>query len=181
MGTAAAACPVRAVLVAEERLAWSLMGGGLVAWTCGEIYFSVFLSGLETVPIPSPADLGYLAFYPASYVAMVLLVRSRVPSFPTSLWLDGAIGAPAVGALAAALAFEPILAASVDGDALEIVVNLAYPIGDPVLLALVIAVFALSGWRPGRAARAPATPSRAPHGRRRAGAGGREAARDVPE
>ena len=151
LAIAGAACLARAALLPDERLAWSLMGGGLLAWMGGEIYYSLFLSELETVPIPSPADIGYLALYPASYVALVLLVRSRVPTFSRALWLDGVIAALAAAALAAAVALEPIIDASVQGEVGAIVVNLAYPVGDLVLLALVIAVSALSGWRPGRA------------------------------
>lgn len=79
------------------------------------------------------------------------MVRVRAPAFPSSLWLDGAIGASAVGALAATLAFEPILDASANASATALAVNLAYPIGDLMLLSLVVAVFGLSGWPPGRA------------------------------
>ena len=151
MVAAGAACIARAVVYRAERLAWSIMGVGILFRVQVEVYYTLFLLDLDTVPIPSPADVGYLAFYPASYIALVLLVRSRMPNFPRSLWLDGAIGALATAALAAAVAFEPILESSVSGSTREIVVNLAYPIGDLVLLALVIAVFALSTWRPGRA------------------------------
>ena len=33
----------------------------------------------------------------------------------------------------------------------EVLTNLAYPLGDLLLLGLVVAIFGLSGWRPGRA------------------------------
>ena len=145
---ASASCLLRAALHRDERAAWVLIGVGIFAWTGGEIYWSVALAHLEEVPIPSLADAGYLAFYPACYVGLALLVKARMPSFRRSLWLDGAIAALAVAALAAALAFDKIIEASTSGDALLVATSLAYPIGDLVLLGLVVGVFGLSGWKP---------------------------------
>ena len=144
-------CLVRAAVLREERTPWLLMGLGILAWTTGEIYYSAELSQREEVPIPSLADAGYLSFYPMSYVALVLLVRARMPGFRRSLWLDGAIAALAVSALAAALAFERIMELSIYGDGWSVATNLAYPVGDLVLIGMVVAVFGLSGWRPGAA------------------------------
>jgi diguanylate cyclase (GGDEF)-like protein len=148
--SAVAACLLRSALVREERLPWLLMGIGLLSWLAGDLYWTFVLADMESPPYPSPADFLYLGFYPASYVALVLLLRSRVASFRRSLWLDGAIGALGVSAIAAALAFKPILDAT-SGNIAAVVTNLAYPIGDLTLLALTVAVFGLSGWRPGRA------------------------------
>jgi two-component system cell cycle response regulator len=147
---AAGACLVRGALVRAERRAWLVMGGGLAAWAGGEIHWSIALGDLESPPFPSLSDAFYLAFYPASYVALVLLMRSRVKRFARSLWLDGAIGALAVAAIAAAAVFQPIFDSST-GDAAAVATNLAYPLGDLLLLAFVVAVFGLAGWRPGRA------------------------------
>ena len=82
-------------------------------------------------------------------MALVLLLRGRMQSFRSSLWLDGAIAASAVAACAGAIAFEPIVDATV-GDPVTVAVNLSYPLGDLLLLSLVVASFALSGWRPDR-------------------------------
>ena len=148
---AAASCLTRAAVLREERAPWAIMGLGILAWTAGEIYYSAALSQRDEVPIPSLADAGYLIFYPMSYVALAMLVRARMPGFRRSLWLDGAIAALAVSALAAALAFERIMELSIYGDAWSVATNLAYPVGDLVLLGMVVAVFGLSGWRPGTA------------------------------
>jgi diguanylate cyclase len=135
---AAAACLMRAVLVRRERTVWLIMGLGLASWTAAELYWTAALADKSSRPYPSLADALWLGYYPASYVAVVLLLRSRVNSFRTSLWLDGAIAALAVGALAAALVLQPIADAST-GDAAAVATNLAYPVGDLVLLALVVA------------------------------------------
>jgi diguanylate cyclase (GGDEF)-like protein len=62
------------------------------------------------------------------------------------------IGAVATAAVAAALAYGPIIHDSgVGGLSAAVLTNLAYPIGDLLLLGVVVAIFGLSGWRPGRA------------------------------
>lgn len=146
---AAASCLARAILIRRERLAWALLGAGLLIWTGGEIYYSAALAGSEAVPIPSLADLGYLGFYPLAYVGLIVLMRERIGSFPATRWLDGLIVGSAVSALAAALALEPIVDASSSGDTAAVITNLAYPIADLTLLTLVVTAAAFTGWRPG--------------------------------
>ncbi|HKT83354.1 MAG TPA: GGDEF domain-containing protein, partial [Solirubrobacterales bacterium] len=146
----AVACLLRAVLVRRERAAWTLLGAGLLLYTGGEIYYSAVLTGQASVPIPSLADAGYLAFYPLAYAALIVLLRERIGSFPAARWLDGAIVGSAVAALAAALVLSPIVDASSEGSTLAVATNLAYPIADVALLTLVITAAAFTGWRPGR-------------------------------
>jgi diguanylate cyclase (GGDEF)-like protein len=144
---AGAICLVRGFAVREERAAWLVMGAGLTAWAAGEIAWSLLVANDPNPPYPSVADLLYLAFYPASYTALLLLARSRTDSFRSSLWLDGAIAALTIAALIATLAFQPIVDAT-GGTTAQIAVNLAYPAGDLVLLTLVVTVFGLNAWRP---------------------------------
>jgi two-component system, cell cycle response regulator len=149
MVAAAASCLARAVIVRRERAAWLLIGCGLLVWTGGEIYYEAALAISGSVPIPSPADLGYLAFYPLTYAGLIVLLRERIGSFPFTRWLDGLIAGLAVAALTAALALGPIAAASNTGSTLETATNLAYPVCDLTLLALVVTAAAFTGWRPG--------------------------------
>jgi two-component system cell cycle response regulator len=140
-------CVARAAAVADERAAWLVMGLGLLGWAAGEVVYTIWLAGDPNPPYPSLADVLHLAFYPASYASLLLLASSRTDSFRSSLWLDGAIAALTVAALIATLAFQPIVDAT-SGGAAETAVNLAYPVGDLLLVALVVAVFGLNGWRP---------------------------------
>jgi len=144
---AGAICVARGVSFPEERAAWLVMGAGLLAWAAGEATWTLTLAGDPDPPYPSAADILHLSFYPASYTSLLLLARSRTDSFRSSLWLDGAIAGLTVAALIATLAFQPIVDATSGGPA-EIAVNLAYPVGDLLLLGLVVAVFGLNGWRP---------------------------------
>lgn len=146
---AAALCLARALLVKRERSVWAVVAFGLTIWTAGEIYYSLAFAGAETVPIPSVADACYLAFYPITYLGLIMLVRIRFGAVSGAQWLDGVIVGSAVAAVAAALAVEPIVAASTEGSTLAVATNLAYPIGDLALLTLVVTASAVSGWRPG--------------------------------
>src|SRR3954470_9804049 len=144
------ACIARVIARPADRLTWSLVAGGLLVWAAADVYDTTVLSKLAEPPYPSLADAGWLAFYPACYVARVRLPARRGARIPIGIWLDGILTALASAALAAALLFEPILSTAVDGATPVIVTNLAYPICDLTLIALVVAVLGLTGWRPGR-------------------------------
>lgn len=148
--SAAGICLARGVLVPSERAAWLVIGTGLASWTVGDLYWTLHLANLDTVPFPSVADAFYLVLYPALYTGIVLLVRARVPRFHRSLWLDGAIGALGTAALGSAILY-PVFQSAIGGDPATVATNLAYPLGDLLLLSLVMGVVALTGWRPGRA------------------------------
>lgn len=144
---AAAGCLVRPLVVRRERLAWTALGLALLATAIGDLLWEAVYGG--NAPFPSFADLFYLSFYPAAYLGIVSLVRQRVSSFGASLWLDGVTSALAAGALGASVLVE-VVVRSTHGSPRVVLTNLAYPLGDIVLLALVVFVFAASGWRPGR-------------------------------
>jgi diguanylate cyclase (GGDEF)-like protein len=136
----------RAATVPVERGAWLALGGGLLLWALGQTYYSVVLYYASPAPFPSPADLGFLAFYPATYVGLVLLLRARVAHLEPLAWVDGLIGALAVAGVAAALIFPPVLGA-LEGSAFGVAVSLAYPCFDLVLLGMLSGAFAASKWR----------------------------------
>jgi diguanylate cyclase (GGDEF)-like protein/putative nucleotidyltransferase with HDIG domain len=146
----AAGCLARALLVGHERAAWLALALGLVAWSGAEILSTVWINHLSNPPYPSVADPLYLAFYPAVYTALIVLFRGRMEHARAGLWLDGVIAALAVAVGGELFVFHTILAAE-QGSVLAVATDLAYPLGDLVMLALVIGVFALTGWRPGRA------------------------------
>jgi diguanylate cyclase (GGDEF)-like protein len=151
---AAASCILRAVRVRAGRAAWALLGAGLVAWAAAEVYYSFHLTNLEEPPYPSLSDGLWLSFYPATYIALALLVRARMREARASLWLDGLVAALAVAAVGEIWVFSPMAEASLAGglaEPKEVATDLAYPIADLVMLALVMGVFSLTAWRPGRA------------------------------
>ncbi len=149
---AAATCVVRCVRERRERAGWAFLALALTAWLAGDLHHSLFLGDEEITPFPSLSDTFFVAFYPACFAAIVLLVRRRVRSIGPALLLDGIISALAVCAVVAALTFDAALAPLVDAAGFGAVAfNLAYPLGDLALLGCVAAVMSLTGWRPGRA------------------------------
>jgi two-component system cell cycle response regulator len=144
---AALACAARAVLVPDRRVAWGVLAAGLAAWASGDLYWSLVVEGTPAEETVTLGDAGWLAFYPAAYIALGMLVRARGPRLPRAAWLDGLIAGTAAGALGAAL-FLPVLIDSAAGAPLgTLIVNLAYPVGDLMLLALVVGVFTATGWK----------------------------------
>ena len=80
---------------------------------------------------------------------MAILVRHRLSEFSPMVWFDGIMAAIAAAALGSAVLFEVVLQHT-DGSTSLIVTNLAYPLGDVLLLSAVAGVFALTGWKPDR-------------------------------
>jgi len=134
-----------AYLVERERAGWAVITAALVSWTVGELWFSI----VKPEGFPSVADAGYIGFYVLLYVGIVLLLRTRARSIAGTLWLDGITAALAAAGLGAAVLVELVLE-NTSGSSSTVVTNLAYPLGDVLLLSMVFGVFSLTGWRPGQ-------------------------------
>lgn len=102
-------CIARGLASRVERTPWLLLGLAMGLWTAGDLYYTFFLSELETVPVPSIADALYLAFYPIAYAALGLLLLGRIEKFQGNLWVDGVIGGLVVCAVGAAVVVEPVM------------------------------------------------------------------------
>jgi len=146
---AGVACLVRASAFGRERSAWLLIGAAILFWGAAEVYWTAAIEGNPNAPYPSPADVGYLLFYPLAYAGLALLVRARTHEMNWRLWMDGLIAALGTAALGAAFIFD-FVAEKTEGTPLQIATTLAYPLGDIAMLAMVVGVVALTGWRPGR-------------------------------
>src|SRR4051794_14649715 len=152
---AVAICLLRALTQREERRGWLLLAVGMFAFAVGDVYWKFILADNAHIPVPSPADVGYLLFYPFAYAALVLLVRARGDRFTPGLWLEGGIGSFAVAAIGAALLQKPI-EASTGGSALTVTASIAYPLADNLLFSLVVGVLILTRLRQGWAWRVAA-------------------------
>jgi two-component system, cell cycle response regulator len=146
---AGVACLVRASDYRRERAAWLLIGLAILFWGAAEVYWTTAIENNPSAPYPSPADVGYLVFYPLAYAGLVMLVRARAHEINWRLWMDGLIAALGTAALGAAFVFD-FVAEKTSGTTLETLTTLSYPLGDIGMLALVVGVVALTGWRPGR-------------------------------
>ena len=122
----------------------------MVLWTLGNLWWAAVLYGMEAPPFPSPADVGWLAFYPFAYLCLGLRLRASARDLPRSAWLDGLVGILSVGALGVSIVVAPVLAGAA-GSRAAVLTNAAYPLADLVLLGLTVAVLVLHGRRAGRA------------------------------
>jgi diguanylate cyclase (GGDEF)-like protein len=139
-------CIVRGVGRGRDRGVWVLLGTSMLLWSLGNVYYSVVLWDKEVIPVPSLSDAFWIAFYPGAYLSLLQLLRYRRVHAGGGLWLDGAIGALAIASVAVVFVFDRILTTS-GATPLSVATNLAYPVGDTVLLMLTVAAIALNGWR----------------------------------
>ena len=114
----------------------------------GEIYYTAVLWTAEEIPIPSPADAGYLLFPPLMLAGVVaLLRRAHARASPRMLWADGPHRrARRLGASAPRSSSSRCSAAR-PGSALAVALGLAYPLADLVLLGVIVGALAGTGWR----------------------------------
>jgi diguanylate cyclase (GGDEF)-like protein len=130
-------CIARGVARQAGRAAPLVLGFGLLSWAIGDFFLNVESIGGATPPTPSAADLFYLLFYPLAYIATVQLLQKALGRKARPNWLDGVVAGLGAAALCAAFAFGSIQTLT-GGSALATATNLAYPIGDLLLLSLVI-------------------------------------------
>jgi diguanylate cyclase (GGDEF)-like protein len=130
-------CIVRGLAWRRGRAVALVLGAGLLSWSIGDMVLTVESLGGATPASPSLADAFYLGFYPLTYVAVGLFMRGDSRRLTTSSWLDGAVAGLGAAALCAAFAFRGIVH-SAGGSALAVATNLAYPVGDVLLLGLVV-------------------------------------------
>jgi diguanylate cyclase (GGDEF)-like protein len=147
--SAAVATLARAVVRRDERLQWSLLGIGLLSWAVGDLYWTVELRDQASPSFPSVDDGLYLAGYFFILAGLIAHVRARVGRMTAVVWTDVTVGALCVGAIGASLLMDFVLA-NTSGTTPEILVAVAYPTLDLVILAVAAGAVALTGWRPGR-------------------------------
>ena len=130
----------------REQTAWLLIGIGVLAWALGNLYYTVVLYDLESPPIPSPADAGFLLFPVLGMVGVLALVRARTRDVPKTLWTDGSIAALAVTAVSAAIDLpdrvrQRLGQAAGGGD------DARLPAHRPLLIGVIVGALACTGWR----------------------------------
>jgi diguanylate cyclase (GGDEF)-like protein len=143
---AAAVAWTASLRVRAERLAWRSLSVALVLYAVANVLRTLAAGVGGNGPYPQAIDLLALIGYLLLYVAMVNLIRARVPRFHPSMWLDGVIGALGTTALGVAFLIGPYLHPS-DGRPAVAVINLAMPVMDVLLLALLVAVGSILGLR----------------------------------
>ena len=122
----------------QDRVMVLVLAASLFAWASGDIALTVQSLGGATPPAPpSVPDVFYLSFYPLAYVAVFLFLRREVRGLSLASWLDGIVAAFGAAAVCAMFAFHRILLTA-GGSAVGVATSLAYPLGDLLLLTLIV-------------------------------------------
>ncbi len=121
---------------------WYLMAVGQAAWVAGDLLYDL----PHLAPNPLASDFAYFSAYPLLIVGLVLIVRSRRPGRDTAGVIDSAIVTVGGGLLSWVLIVDPLVHQS-SAPSLERAIAAAYPVGDVVLLALVVRLVTAPGAR----------------------------------
>jgi two-component system, cell cycle response regulator len=127
------------------RGVWLALGVGLLSKAVGDVIYSL-AGNLNAVPVPSVSDPFWLAVYPCAYLALLLLVRGRVRATLAATRLDGIICGVTVASALACATLPTALSNSAGAPFWETATNLAFPVGDLVLMGAVVSAVALTGW-----------------------------------
>ena len=128
----------RGWLSRETRLAWWSFALAMGLWGIASVYYFVLFMS----PV---GDVLWLAAYVPALVALFKLLSQQAGSVARGVWIDAlVVGLGAAGA-GATMTVEVALTHS-HGTGLLTTVELAIPVGDLGLLALVVAAITVTGW-----------------------------------
>ena len=126
------------------RLSWMLVGSGMLSWGLGQLVWTWYESILgREVPFPSLADVGYLGLPVFTAAGLLALpVRSQNAAQRIRSVLDGLMIAGSMLLVSWLLVLGPIIDTGSDS-AVNLVISLAYPVSDVVIVTIVLFMLAL--------------------------------------
>jgi diguanylate cyclase (GGDEF)-like protein/PAS domain S-box-containing protein len=124
----------------QVRRFWLLLGAAALSWGLGQAVWTWYESILgREVPFPSLADVGYLAMPPLAAAALLSLpLAAPTLAGRVRTVLDGLTVAAALLMSSWILVLEQIFRASSDSQLLAQAISLAYPLGDVVVITIVV-------------------------------------------
>ena len=130
------------------KLPWYLFAAGNFLFVAGDstrAYYEV-IQAVES-PFPGLADVSYLAAYPVLIAGMVLLVSARDRVNDKANVIDSLIFTVSLGVVMWVYLMEPYVAIP-DVTGLELIISIAYPLMDVLLLGMAVRLVLSSGSRP---------------------------------
>src|SRR4051812_20951661 len=164
--TAAATAWCAARRTPGERVAWRSLAAALVLLAGANAVRTLAVGATGMGTAPALADTLAVLGYPLVWVTIVGLIRARVARFHPSMWLDGLVGALGTAAGGTAFLIGPYLSPPLGRGSVPAgrhplppaigrgsvqAVDISWPAGDVLLLALLVAVGAIVGVRRDRA------------------------------
>ena len=137
---------LRPLRIHAVRRSFALVAIGVTAYSVGNMLWTTWLSHMAGPSVPSVSDFLWLAFYPLVAAGIVGLTGIRGRNRPPAgVWLDGIVAGGGLAAIGAAIIVPTVL--SGHGSAPTLAMELTFPIGDLLLVGLVVGIVALRGWR----------------------------------
>ncbi|GAB6899126.1 GGDEF domain-containing protein [Kineosporia succinea] len=125
---------------------WWLITAGLVVWAAADLLWAVYTWILDISPFPSPADVLYLTSYVLIAGGFWSFVRARRGENEREGLTDAAIFTVGCTLISWVLLMRPGLEAA-QGSTTAQVLAAAYPLGDVLMLALLVRLLTTNGAR----------------------------------
>jgi diguanylate cyclase (GGDEF)-like protein/PAS domain S-box-containing protein len=127
----------------RSRRVWALLGFSALSWAVGQVAWTWYETVLgQELPLPSLADVGYLGAVPLAAAALLAVpVPSQGLAGRARTVLDGLMIAGSMLLVSWTLLLGPLVHAGGDGLVAQ-VISLAYPIGDVVVVTIVVYILA---------------------------------------
>jgi hypothetical protein len=123
---------------------------GLITWGLGQMVWSYYaIRQITEIPYPSWADAGYVLSWPLWTIGMINLSKATGVKFALRK-VRGKLALFVIPVLAAATSYWLLVVVARDGSltagegGLKLFFDLAYPIGDVVILTIALLIFGLS-------------------------------------
>jgi diguanylate cyclase (GGDEF)-like protein len=130
----------------ERPLPWLLLAAGLASFTVGDVIWFVNHDLRDSAAFPDTSDVFYLAQYPFYGAALFVLVRRRTPDRHAATVIDAAVVTVSAGLLWWVYLLAPI-AADPEFTVLARLISMAYPLGDLLVLTLLLRLLLGAGAR----------------------------------
>jgi two-component system, sensor histidine kinase and response regulator len=114
-----------------------VLGAACLAWALGDLAVTFESLGGAIPPVPSVNDAFYVGFFPLCFLGFMMVIRRGSTGSLVATSLDGLIAGLGGASICAAFVLGPVRSANGE-TALSAATNLAYPVGDLLLLALAI-------------------------------------------
>jgi diguanylate cyclase (GGDEF)-like protein len=138
----AAVCWAAVPFAGPRRWEIAVFALALTVFALGDLVFVTAAAGGDTT-FPGPGEVGFVAFYPLTLIAIVIAIRREANAQSGDVWLDSMLGALSAAAVLSVL-LEQVFAQAI-GDWLAGGLALVYPIADLVLVATVFGIVARQG------------------------------------
>lgn len=131
----------------SARLPWQLLAAVLFCFTLGDTTYNILTDYLHRDdPFPSVADGFYLAVYPMLAAALLIFVRARSGGDNRAALLDALVPTAGLGLLSWVYLIAPNVHA--DLTVAQKLILVAYPLGDVLVLAMLLRLLTASGRKP---------------------------------